>query len=93
MNPLAEAGKGGGIGVVAVILQPTGDPLPAPSSQPGATDQHVSRHLQNLLVSMLLGDPRKLVQLAPTWDLSGHQRFYPSAFLREPVYTLGVMGG
>src|SRR5215216_755226 len=50
VNPLAEAGEGGGIGVVAFVPQLPGDLLPAPSSQPTATDQHVSCHLQNLLV-------------------------------------------
>jgi len=49
VHPLAEAGKGGGIGVEAVIPQLPGDLLLAPSAEPGATDQHISRHSQYLL--------------------------------------------
>ena len=50
MHPLAEAGEGCGVDVVAVISQPTGDGLPTLAPEPSATDQHVSCHLQDLLV-------------------------------------------
>ena len=37
VHPLAKPGEGDGVGVVAVISQATGDPLPTLASQPSAT--------------------------------------------------------
>ncbi len=49
VHALAEASEGKRVGVMAAISQPAGDFPLTPASEPGATYQHVSRHLQDLL--------------------------------------------
>jgi hypothetical protein len=49
VHPFAQAGERDGIGIVCLIPEPTGDPLPTPAPEPATTDQNVNRHPKDLL--------------------------------------------
>jgi hypothetical protein len=49
VHPVAKAGEGHRIDVVAAVTELPGDRLPGPAAEPGARHQHVGGHLVRLL--------------------------------------------
>src|SRR5919202_3256016 len=65
VHSFAQAGEGDGVHIVAVISQPAGDSLPTPAPQPSTTDQHVSCHMQDLLIDQCTRSSRTLSSHLP----------------------------